>query len=594
MRQLAVHPCDLDLSDQLASDLLMLPPDALGHAAASVTCLKLPVVLWQLPAFCCGMPALRELHLPHFAGDTLDVKDFHQLERVEGSAGVRLGMVHANACTELKLELTSRLRKVRVQRYVDGQPGRTHALPGHAYTHIAPGADRPDYTSLNGLARFADNNELIVCRHIARHVQEAWPAMRQAGKISAPGFAGIARLADLPTKISSEVQHRFNLDVALSESFAFVDDAGFAAFAAQALDKMMQLARAENLRKTWAGFYIASTNHVMNLMLIAKASTPPVYAAMVVDPNVLLARRRVEANSLAAIQHVTHGWQLSTLIESDALKNYTDPTRPALLCVFSARRRAAQAKSAVITLIRPAQRFNGERYFLMMILGLHAPLAKALGQVVDAYQNSSITGAQAYHALAAQNLKKETGLSFALGMGLSACARLFTDAVERLAATRTAAHLLNYGSGKLPDQWCESLLTTQQSWSEIALSQKPGATAGLAHLVSACQRLFSSGDLSAQACLRFLDRSGDKDHAAWNAIDATVATQNEALLAAFGKLLGALYGSGAVSWSQCETVVKDRPLLCTWLPRPPFLEAGSANDDAPVSFADFLIIPDEH
>ncbi len=593
LQRLAHSPCHLDLSDMFAHELIMLPAEALGHACAQVSSLILPARLWKLPAFCRQMPALRELCLPDFFGDTLDLKDLPQLQRVEGSGGVRLDWVHADARTELDIRVPQRFRKVRVQRYIDGQPGRTHALPGHAYSHIAPGADAPDPTQLNGIVRFPDNGQPIFCRHIARHVEEAWPAIKQAAMTSAPGVAGIATPTDVATKIGSAIQGRFARDLLYSKSYTFIDDAGFRDFANEQLDWLMQSAKRHCVSESWASYYLGSTNHVMNLLLCAKATTPPVYAATLVDPNALLARRRIEANSLTAIQDPARGWSLSALIEPQQLLEYANPTPSPLLYIFHAQHRTDLERPAVMTRMSNTQMLNGELYFSMMCLGLHEPLGITLEKLLDAYQQSAIKGAQVFHALAARDMENDSGLSAALAYGNVECVRHFTAAVERLSATRTAAHLLNVGPDKLPDQWCESLLTTTQSWSDIVLAQKPPMSASLATLVAAAQRLFESGVLSAEACLRFLQRREAGTSPTLNAIDAAIATCDDALLSAFRKLLVALHTSGAVSQAQCEALVSDGPLLSTWLPGSPVADSGVSDDFDPVSFADFLFGPDQ-
>lgn len=593
LQRLAHSPCHLDLSDMFAHELIKLPAEALDNACAQVSSLILPAQLWKLPAFCRQMPVLRELCLPDFFGDTLDLKDLSQLQRVEGNGSVRLAWVHADARTELDIRVPQRFRKVRVQRYTDGEPGRTHALPGHAYSHIAPGADAPDHTQLNGIVRFPDNGQPIFCRHIARHVEEAWPVIKQAGMPSAPGFAGIATPTDAATKIGSEIQARFARDLLYSKSYTFIDDAGFRDFANEQLDSLMQSAKRHCVSESWASYYLASTNHVMNLLLCAKATTPSVYAATLVDPNALLARRRIEANSLTAIQDPARGWSLSALIEPQQLLEYANPTPSPLLYIFHAQHRTDLERPAVMTRMSNTQMLNGELYFSMMLLGLHEPLGTTLEKLLDAYQQSAIKGAQVFHALAARDMANDSGLSAALAYGNVECVRHFTAAVERLGATRTAAHLLNYGPDKLPDQWCESLLTTTQSWSDIALAQKPAMSASLAMLVATTQRLFESGILSAEACLRFLQRGGTASSSTLNAIDAAIATRDDELLSSFRKLLVALHTSGAVSRAQCDALVSDGPLLSTWLDSPPVADSEVSDDFDPVRFANLLFGPDQ-
>jgi hypothetical protein len=297
----------------------MLPTDALGKACTEVSSLKFPAKLWRLPPVCSQMAALRELTLQDYFGDTLDLRDLPQLQRVEGSASVHLSWVHADARTGLDISVPQRFRKVRAQRHVDGQPCRTHALPGHAYTYISPGSHVSDYTQFNGIAFFPDNGKRIVCRHIAWYVKESWPAIKQTKKILAPGFAGVATPSDLITKVDTEIQYRFSCDDARSKIYGFVNDKGFRTFAAKQLGRLMQLCRVRNHWKAWASLYLSSTNHVMNLLLSAKATTPPVYVATVVDPNALLARRRIEVNSLAAIQHMERCRRVSSLIETQQL-----------------------------------------------------------------------------------------------------------------------------------------------------------------------------------------------------------------------------------------------------------------------------------
>ncbi len=568
LRQLADTPYHLDLSALPASALIMLPADALGTALAEVASLRLPPVLWQLPAFCRQMTALRELHLPHFSGDSLDVKDLPRLQRVEGSAGSRLGIVHADALTELDIEVMLRLRKVRVQRYADGQPSHAHALPGHAYTHIAPGAAAPDYTQLNGAARFRHNGEAIVCRHIARHLETTWASTKRAGRASAAGVAGIATSADLTTKLDCASDESYTLDMAFCKRYVFIDDAGFGSFAARELELLMRFAKVRKISKAWASYYIASTNHVTNLLLSAKTTTPPVFAATLADPNALLARRRIEAHSLPAILHVTRGWRLTQLIDPQMLRRYTDPGRPPLMYAFNSAHRPLQQRPTVQTYLSQTQLVNGEWFYLMMLLCLHEPLGDALRRLLHAYQSGAITGAKMYHALAARNLAGSNGLSAALLGGSVACVTHFTDAVEGLTATLTTGHLPQIGSDRLPDRYCDSLMSTTQSWSEIVFSQASGASAGLAALVGACQRLFERGHLSAEACVGFLQRGGAGERRAWNAFDAAVTTHDEPLLSAFGTLLASLYMSGAVNGEQCQDLVKDAQLLARWVAVP--------------------------
>ncbi len=593
LQQLAHSPSHLDLSILFPHELIHLPADSLGNACANISSLKLPAKLWTLPPLCRQMPLLRELSLPDFFGDTLDLRDLPHLQRVEGSAGVRLDTVQADASTDLDISVPLRLRKIRVQRYLDGQLCRTHALPGHAYTHIAPGSDVPDYRQLNSVACFPDNGETIFCRHIARHVEESWPSIRQAGKTSAPGFAGIATPTDVATKIGSAVQDRFARDLLYSKTYTFVDDAGFGRFASEQLDVLMQLATLHHVSTYWASYYLGSTNHIMNLLLCAKATTPPVYSATVVDPNTLLARRRIEANSLTAIQDPARGWTLSALVDPLQLPEYAKPSPSPLLYIFHAQHRAEPERPAVVTHVSNTQILNGELYFSMMSLGLHEALAVKLGNLLDAYQQGAITGAQVFHALAARDMANDSGLSVALEGGRMECVRHFTAAVERLGDTRTAAHLLNYGPNRLPDHWCESLLNTSQSWSAIVLAPEPATHASLAILVATIQRLFESGLLSAEACLRFLQRVEDGSSLTLNAIGAAIATRNDALLSSFRSLLVALHTSGAVSFAQCEALVNDRPLLLTWLPSLAAVDAGMQHDRDSVSFTDFLIEPDD-
>ena len=577
LQQLSNSSFHLDLSDFSAPELIMLPAEALGNACAKVSSLTLPGKLWKLPAFCRHMPALRELHLPNYFGENLDLKDLPQLARVEGSAGVLLCSVHADAHTELDISVPQRFYKVRVHRYIDGQPCRTHALPGHAYTHIAPGAYAPDNTQFNGIACFPDNGQPIVCRHIAAHVDKAWPTIKQMGKLSSPGFAGIAIHADLASTIDSGIEYRFASDFMGSKCYAFVDDTGFGTFASGQLDLLMQQAKLHHVSKAWASYYLNSTNHVMNMLLSAKATTPPVYSATLVDPNFFLARRRIEANSLTAIQHVTRGWTLSALIRPDQLRLYTDPTRSPLLYVFNAQHRAALERPSIHTHMSQAQLLNGELYFAMMSMKLHEPLAETLRTLLDTYQQASITGAQVFHALAARNMGNSNGLSHAIKIGDSESVRLFTQAVERLATTLTPAHLLNYGPDTLPDQWCEALLTTTQSWTEIVLAQESAPSASLAILVDAVRRLFESHCLSAEACVSFLRRGVAEGYPTWNAIDAAIAKNDTALLPAFGKLVASLYLSGSVSRTECEQLVKDNTLLSSWLPGQPISDISEGN-----------------
>ncbi len=567
LQRLHTDPTFLDLSDFTTTELMSLPASAICEASARVTHVKLPMVLSYVPPICSQMPALTHLHLLHFFGTSLNLLGLPQLKRVEGSASVQLAEIHVDAATDLDIDIGSRLCKVRVHRYLGNQLSFKHALPGHAYTHMAPGASRPDYTQLNGVTHFADNGQTIYCRHICRHVMDVWPAMKAAGTSGEPGLAGIASVADLSAKVGSDTDQRYRQDILYSKAYAFIDESGFGAFAADQLALLMRQAETDGVtKKSFASYYLASVNHVTALFLTAKATVPPVFKATLVDPNYCLARSRIEANSLEAIRSATRGWRLSQLIQPQMLAGYTNPGMPALMYAFSPLHRGADEKQSVGLYMKNFQVTNSDLIFATAQLGLHELLKAALDKLLSAYEQDGISGAQLQVILQARIQTGYTALDTALCYGQVDCVHHFISAIERLTRVKTLTHLLNLGQGKLPDDWCESLLRPRVSWHNLTFLARPDCSASLSALIHAYQRMFESGALSAAACVKQIERGSEAGTEGSNVIDAAMAVKDDAILSALQKLVTALHKSGAINREQCAQLVKDAALLETWLP----------------------------
>ena len=554
------HSSILDLSMFYSNTLLSLPLSMVSTLVGQVKSLILPDGMPCVPLFCNAMPELQALHAPDFNGVSLDLSGMRNLRNLTGNAGRALKEIHLPATTDINFHSYQKLHKIRVWRYQEGHPPQQHPLPSHTYFKILPGKSAPDFSELNFMAKFSDNNETIVCRHLSNYVLEQLLSP-DFDLFSTEGYLGLTDAETLPQKIPSAHEERFNTIFSSSKHYHIVDDANFANWASAQFLELECAATLSGLASSQTtikkGFMAVTSNHVLVCMLAIKPGPVSQYAIVMYDPNDGLTHQRRVANSIEELTQ--RKWRFTDLITSSQVPDYFAPGHQPLLCLIEPEQRAANALPITHFAIETTSLLNKDLLYDALSANLPGAVTQIGINLLAHYRAGGLSAQAIFETLKGRKDAKFPWCSAIEVATYSANPQIVTAVMAllkefALAVSEKAAANASATDGLAADFYIQ-LLKSAAGWDSV--SDKFGKIDSLAleELCNKTMELVSESFITGEqaAALLLTSRSNGFTY-----MEIAIFSNASAILRTLGIYLTALFEEKAIDFESCLMLL-DQP-----------------------------------